>query len=370
MATQASDQADLGLSPPSKALLGQLNKPGLEKSEGYGLLEANSINPVVPEEEENGKPGNELASSGSDKTAATKPALPSKKKRYYSQNLTEEDKNALTVGELNHNLKEWTPNDLVRFQEGRLDLVHAGLENREEWLALRQMEMQKSQEYVTQHRKREEEVRRYLRVPTFTITAPERPAANKLQLQKSGPLLRVPSSQVSSVASRKVGSPHSQAAEMSNVPPVSQVSEVSSQERPALPPVEVNTQADARSGGSSSARPRRRPGSYGFHDRGLQPPRPISGPLNGFGLETPPHEPRPDITFDSFLAPHISGKGEAFRGADNAKKEDPTEDVGDGTKLVKSGGSRKNPVRRLSKMASMPSLRAHKTRQDYGNNPE
>lgn len=40
------------------------------------------------------------------------------------------------------------------------------------------------------------------------------------------------------------------------------------------------------------------------------------------GKENEGHKATPDVTFDQFLVRHKSGKGEAFRGADNAMNEE------------------------------------------------
>jgi len=49
--------------------------------------------------------------------------VPKKKPSYYSQALTEEDKQLLAFGEKNHNHKEWSVKDLVAHHEARGDLV-------------------------------------------------------------------------------------------------------------------------------------------------------------------------------------------------------------------------------------------------------
>jgi hypothetical protein len=44
-------------------------------------------------------------------------------RRYYSNVLSEEDKTALTLGDLNHNLSEWTGDRLIQYHVSRIELV-------------------------------------------------------------------------------------------------------------------------------------------------------------------------------------------------------------------------------------------------------
>jgi hypothetical protein len=81
-------------------------------------------------------------------------------------------------------------------------------------------------------------------------------------------------------------------------------------------------------------------------------------------------EPRPDVTFDSFLEPHVSGKGEAYRGTENAKKDDQLSDEEGSFELKPVGKPTKKPSNRISKMPSMPTLRVRKTRGEIDNSME
>jgi hypothetical protein len=78
-------------------------------------------------------------------------------------------------------------------------------------------------------------------------------------------------------------------------------------------------------------------------------------------------EARPDVTFDSFLEPHASGKGEAYRGAENAKKDDQLGEEEGSIELKLGGKPTKKPSNRISKMPSMPTLRVRKTRGEIDN---
>lgn len=50
-----------------------------------------------------------------------------KKGRYYAKALTEDDKDALSKGVINHNLKEWMRSEqMTQFHDARLELVHPG----------------------------------------------------------------------------------------------------------------------------------------------------------------------------------------------------------------------------------------------------
>ncbi|KAF1836830.1 hypothetical protein BDW02DRAFT_566606 [Decorospora gaudefroyi] len=101
----------------------------------------------------------------------------------------------------------------------------------------------------------------------------------------------------------------------------------------------------ASSGDYFSQTPARR---TAHHSRRLSPLATSSGPSSDSSTRvrsplSQVFQPNPETTFDSFLQPHKSGKGEAFRNAENAKKPKTSPE-----------GSLKG--KRLSKMPSMPLL--------------
>ena len=61
------------------------------------------------------------------------PASPEqpRNRRYYSSALSADDKAALAIGELNHNLSEWTGDGLVQYHVSRIELVPYSNERRE-----------------------------------------------------------------------------------------------------------------------------------------------------------------------------------------------------------------------------------------------
>jgi hypothetical protein len=78
-------------------------------------------------------------------------------------------------------------------------------------------------------------------------------------------------------------------------------------------------------------------------------------------------EVRPDVTFDSFLEPHASGKGEAYRGAENAKKDDQPGDEEGRIKLKPMDKPMNKPSNRISKIPSMSILRIPRMRDKCDN---
>ncbi|KAF2256871.1 hypothetical protein BU26DRAFT_394529, partial [Trematosphaeria pertusa] len=236
-----------------------------------------------------------------------------KKGRYYNNALSEEDKRALAVGEDNHNLKKWTLKDLARYHESRVELVPYGIENRDEVIAGMMYEKRRSEQYLARTEKENE----------LTYNEQTRRQASK-----------------SMVDLRSVSAPVSM---------LSPLSPVVAEQKPLLSPYSNHSGMHARhasTGDYFSARHNRQPSlqsrrsflSAGYPER-------VRSPL---ATEVRPYEYSPEITFDSFLAPHASGKGEAYRGAENAKMADVTGDASSNS--IKAQGSRK---KRLSKMPSL-----------------
>jgi hypothetical protein len=80
------------------------------------------------------------------------------------------------------------------------------------------------------------------------------------------------------------------------------------------------------------------------------------------------HQHNPDTTFDAFLVPHKSGKGEAYRGGANAKKQKGSESSISDHSL--SPAKEKSSLRRFSRMPSLPSLKKHKSRHNLDKEEE
>jgi hypothetical protein len=73
-------------------------------------------------------------------------------------------------------------------------------------------------------------------------------------------------------------------------------------------------------------------------------------------------ESKPDVTFDSFLEPHASGTGEAYRGTENEKKDEQNGNEEGSIELKLVDPRTKTPTHRIIKMLSMPSLSVRKKR--------
>lgn len=269
-----------------------------------------------------------------------------KKGRYYNNALSEEDKRALAVGEDNHNLKKWTLKDLARYHESRVELVPYGIENRDEVIAGMMYEKRRSEQYLA---RTEKEVRRSSGLPFIKLTSAP-PVENELTYNE----------QTRRQASKSMVDLRSVSAPVSMLSPLSPVV---AEQKPLLSPYSNHSGMHARhasTGDYFSARHNRQPSlqsrrsflSAGYPER-------VRSPL---ATEVRPYEYSPEITFDSFLAPHASGKGEAYRGAENAKMADVTGDASSNS--IKAQGSRK---KRLSKMPSLPAVR--KRLSKGGNSP-
>lgn len=256
-------------------------------------------------------------SSDPDTEMDPPPAPKFNKQRYYSYALSDEDKEALASGEYNHNLKSWTPEEAIRFHEGRIELAHEGVADRDEFLAARKQDL----EIAEAKKGKKKTVRKLL----------------------SFGFLKKSSSKTSSTFTDTEQafrySERSVSAQSLQSPSTTSLSSVS--EEPARLSRPANRALNHRNVST---------GDY-FSAR-RQPQRIVSSPLT---QEVGGFTPRPDITFDTFLAPHVSGKGEAFLGAENAK---PLVDVMNGTD---SNDRTARLTKTLSKMSSMPLLRNRKS---------
>jgi hypothetical protein len=220
------------------------------------------------------------------------PSLPMKKGRYYSQALSHDDRHTLSHGVVNHNLKEWTPKDMVLHHESRKGLVpHGhGISNLDKLDALVSIQQEKelSQEALDKVCDLPKVPHKYLKIEE----GHKERLAHALQASQSMHDLRFTSAS-----------------------PKQMTRTFSFDESPK------NTHVRAASSGdyfARQARPARAP------RRRLREPSPAASDASGrvcspLTKSFPQHNHNPEVTFDAFLAPHTSGKGEAFRGAINAK---------------------------------------------------
>lgn len=310
--------------------------------------------------------------------AITAPAKKKPMARYYSQALSAEDQHALAVGEQNHNLREWKPDDVLRFHDSRLELIHPGPEGQKEMIEKLMNEREKSEKVLASIKKRG-------RVSLFsfgtqTVGNAFGPSnANLRQAYQPTRNVRHSSAPATPFAGSPTSPPTSSQTSPQASPTISPQVSLSNEfwaSTPALiltPPsgkIEyASEEEDAQAAqlpdrtedyfAQPIAQPiARRPQTHQQHIRSSSANRVsayICSPLNpqATPYRTPSHRPRPDVTFDSFLVPHASGKGEAFRGAENAVGYQAADGAG-----PPSGKGRKRLVKRVSKVASLPNMRS------------
>ncbi|KAF2708475.1 hypothetical protein K504DRAFT_468807 [Pleomassaria siparia CBS 279.74] len=307
------------------------------------------------------------------------PQQKAKKARYYSWALLEEDKEeALTAG----GSKPWTAQDLVRFQDSRMELVPKGLESREAMVEHIEMEQKKARNYL---RTANKSVRRFPRLPGFSFEPPlpqsyppplmthymqVSRSMSDLQVAKKPNMTNNRVSQVpgspQDLRERTIHARNSSAPDTLFVQPFLTQAPTPTAPRPEPCPKELRERA-IQSRNSSS-------GDYLSRPLSHQPSRPLSQPgirrsANTNRVRSPlanefTFQHSPYVTFDSFLEPHTSGKGETYRGSDNAKKEDQPGDEMGSVELEPVDKAKSRLSTCLDKMPSMSSIRHHKTRDD------
>jgi predicted protein tyrosine phosphatase len=271
------------------------------------------------DEEEKEKEEN-LESGSLEPSAAEKPF---NRERYYRQALTDNDKHALAIGEKQPGAKDWTMDDVIRMQKSRLDTLHPGIPAYKEFVEVRRDEVEEAEQALGMKKQQKQNRFSGLLTPRITLTPAD---AYPLRL----------TSQSEADLHQALSVQRNRSSEAPPLPPLppSFLSQASQGE-------EVPGHVRAVSTGDiSQRRSRIRPGP---------PRRIVSSPL---AVEVQPYEVKPEVTFDKFLSPHASGKGEAYRGAANAKKE------GSPRK-----GSTNKLSKRLSKISSFSALRKGKSSQ-------
>ncbi|KAJ6286180.1 hypothetical protein J3E71DRAFT_374666 [Bipolaris maydis] len=267
--------------------------------------------------------------------------------RYYSTALSKEDRHALSHGEKNHNLQQWTGWDLVRYHESRRSLIPQVMPKVEKMKALADIDhgKQYSQRAMAKAKAKAkvkdrvlDKVRGMFRVPhikmtTTTDTGKEYQESTYTQSTHGH---RSTSSSPAGLLASPSRSPCSTslALDSSNPRPSSSSSSSSSSNSDYF--------SHRPTHGASSS-------SYHYHRRicplALSPGPPsdssstrVRSPL----AHQVSFQPNPNITFDTFLAPHKSGKGEVLHEVAGAKK---------------GGAASAATAKRLGKMPSMPLLR-------------
>lgn len=289
------------------------------------------------------------SSSSSSSLLYPPPSTTVKKGRYYIHALSTEDKDALAHGEHNHNLKPYTPKDMVMHHESRKELVPRGSGTDK----LRKMEAFAQIEQDKQHSQQalnQKNVRRASQLPAFRLTnehGKDDLIAYHAQMSQSMYNLRTSS----------IAAPQPQADyPVPSLQPM--VSRKFSFDEPS-PSLSSHTRATS-TGNYFSHRPTSllTPPSSSFNASRQRTRSPL-------GPKPSTHQRDPSATFDAFLVPHKSGKGEAFRDTSNAKKSKELK-----KKSTPMSEPARTPVakalRRFSKMPSMPSLKNRRSRRDLG----
>ncbi|CAO2650879.1 Nn.00g091760.m01.CDS01 [Neocucurbitaria sp. VM-36] len=326
-----TDSLDVDMqSAPTATLQEPFDQPKLQLANGK--MEPNAMTNSKHSDQQT--LGSSLSSDRSSSMQTAPPKKFAKKTRYYAHALSNEDKQALAVGEMNHNLKEWTARDLVNHHEARKSLVPRGMAKLQDTNALAGLEedRQRSQRALPKFASK---VRHYTKLPWIKVTFEE---PEKIESAYTPP-------QHGSRSMGDLGSA-SAAAPVPQLLSPTLLSPLILADHPALEQRASHTCAANSTGDYFTFPPRpssSHPSSSG-HNSGTSSR--VRSPLSNEFLA---FQPNPQITFDAFLAPHKLGKGETHRDSENAKKEKKT-------KEEKWVGSPKR-FRRLSKMPSMPSLR-------------
>ncbi|KAF2830124.1 hypothetical protein CC86DRAFT_272770, partial [Ophiobolus disseminans] len=259
--------------------------------------------------------------------------------RYYAQALSDQDKHALSQGELNHNLKTYSLKDAIVHHDSRTDLVpRHGIDK---------LDKMEAHAHIVQERERSRQLLerkvRGSKYPKSRLSKSrgydDHRMAYRSQASQSMYGLRsssVPPQQPPPVPAASFASPSlprmtRQFSFVEDVTPVSDstpppnhlraASTVDYFTHPVVDPI-------TRFTGTGTRPPCRRDISS-FAATAIAPRPSTTTPVASSSradsplskvVSPPQHEHNPNVTFDSFLVPHKSGKGEAFQGTSNAKK--------------------------------------------------
>jgi hypothetical protein len=264
-----------------------------------------------------------------------------KKERYYSK-LSVEDKEALSRGEENHNLKKWSFKDFVIHQETRKELIPRVMNKVDQTNALAGIERDKQHGQLALSNMTDsfvgQAVRKLFRIPLINVITDNGKEEEPTYTGR----------QYGSQSAYDLRSLNASASQLPLSPP--------SPPSPVLDPLRTHQSSHTRavsSGDYFSHQPGRR---TAHHTRRPSPlassPKPHSDASTSSRVRSPLSQElqfrhNPEVTFDSFLAPHKAGKGETHRESENAQKSKGSPD--DSPKPTR--------LSRLSKMPSMPLLR-------------
>lgn len=243
--------------------------------------------------------------------ASDRSSLPSAKKyqRYYadgSKNLTQEDRSALAVGEENHNLSPWTQTDLLQHLQDRKELLPTNMPKMEkiDTLATIEHDIKDQQRVIAKGEKKR---------PRLDLKNLRRLTGLGSAFNSNLPAQMAFAQSVMAAGSDHVSSPGVPASapvlgrkfsfELDDAPPPAGY-------RSSMPEIPLRLETFGTPGVRQSL-PLALPSSV------VEQSLPSSGTTSSSGSI---HQHNPKTTFDSFLSPHKSGKGEAFRSANNAKQ--------------------------------------------------
>jgi hypothetical protein len=303
----------------------------------------------------------EAAAGTADTEAIAKesPSTQTKMKRYYSYALAEEDKTALAVGELNHNLREWTPEGVRQFHDSRLDLIHPGPPGQKETIAQIMDEREKSEKTMGSTKRVSYMRRSLFRRNTvgnayWTSNVNLRQAFQSTQdvRRSSAPVLPAPGSPMSPQSSiSQTSTPTLIFTPAEGDGALAEEDEDDEDTQLAQVPgrtYDYFAHPTSRKPSSASSQAQRSAGDR-VSAYIASPLRPHATPYR-----VPNHRPRPDRTFEAFLVPDLTYKsGRAL----TLSESEIAEPVAAGEEGRTGGKRRHRLLRHVVRIASLPDLR-------------
>jgi hypothetical protein len=272
------------------------------------------------------------------------------KARYYSSALSTDDHDTLIRGEHNHNLKVYTPKDMVMHYKSRKERVPRGSSSdkfrKMEALAKIEQEKQHSQRVMERNK-----VRRASHLPAFRL-----PNENGKDTRMTYRAYRAQAAQTMFDLCKPSSQVQRSEPGASALLPLLGLSRQFSFD---VTPPAMSQSSHLRAASN---------GDYFSHRPARQLPQvsPLSPEPSSQRVRNPlapqsiTHRHNRSATFDAFLVPHKSGKGETFRGASNAKKQ--KENAIKDKRATLTTQQPQSAFRRLSLMPSMHSLKICKSR--------
>lgn len=282
------------------------------------------------------------SSSGSSFEHGACPLLPVKKTRYYSYALSNEDKEALARGEMNHNLKEYSAKDMILHHESRKALVPHNTSKLDKIEVFANIEREKQYSQQAMDKK----VRNPANIPDIPRIFIINEHGHKQKLTDCEQTSQSMYDLRSSSAPAPQLSPPVSLSPPSVSPPLTRTWSFD-----ASPPNTRLTHVRAASNGDYfSSRPIRRTRP----ERLRQPSSPVADTSNRvrspLANELSRHQHNPEVTFDTFLVAHKSGKGEVVRGSDHAKKDKDSKHTTPSSSRDQSPSQVKSPRHLLRKV--------------------